>query len=62
MKKLFEAYRKDLWVDVFSLRGEGDDKATRNRRLPNQKHPEDNNCKKERRKLENTLKMKSLSY
>ena len=32
-------------MDVFALRGEGDYKATRNRRLANQKHPENNDEK-----------------
>ena len=34
-----QGYRKDLGVDVFSLRRERDDKATSHRRLANQEHP-----------------------
>ena len=52
-------YRKDLGVDVFALRSEGDDKATSHRRLPDQKHPEHEN---NHQKGEEESKVETVSF
>ena len=58
-EKVKKDYRKDLGVDVFALRSEGDDKATSHRRLPDQKHPEHEN---NHQKGEEESKVETVSF